>query len=157
MQLSCWSLAHFPTNSHLRLPHCGNRCSSQPGLSLSFPLSQPVLEACHLTAASPAHEVCHLASVSLHLLPYWSCCSVCFFNSMVVGVPCSLIFWHFWLFIDFSLVVILLLVVRGSERFLPMPPSWLELPFLFKIYSVGLVFSVPGQEFKQLYDCAGHS
>ena len=34
-----------------------------------------------------------------------------FFNSLVVGVPCSLIFWHFWLFIDFRLVVILLLVV----------------------------------------------
>ena len=29
-----------------------------------------------------------------------------FFNSLVVGVPCSLIFWHFWLFIDFRLVVI---------------------------------------------------
>ena len=47
-----------------------------------------------------------------------------FFNSVVVGVPCSFIFWHFWLFIDFRLVVILLLVVRGSEGFLPMPPSW---------------------------------
>ena len=34
-----------------------------------------------------------------------------FFNSLVVGVPCSLIFWHFWLFIDFRLVVILLLVM----------------------------------------------
>ena len=35
----------------------------------------------------------------------------CFFNSMVVRVPCSLISWHFWLLIDFRLVVILLLVV----------------------------------------------
>ena len=44
-----------------------------------------------------------------------------FFNSLVVGVSCSLIFWHFWLFIDFRLVE------RGSEGFLPMPPSWPEL------------------------------
>ena len=47
-----------------------------------------------------------------------------FFNSLVVGVPCSLIFWCFWLFIDFTLVVILLLVVQGSKGFLPTPPSW---------------------------------
>ena len=48
-----------------------------------------------------------------------------FFNSLVVRVPCSLIFWHFWLFIDFRLVVILLLlVVRGSTGFLPTLPSW---------------------------------
>ena len=51
----------------------------------------------------------------------------CFFNSLVVGVPCSLIFWHFLLLIDFRLVVILLLVGQGSERFLPTPPSWPEL------------------------------
>ena len=51
-----------------------------------------------------------------------------FFNSVVVKVPCSLIFWQFWLFIDFRLVVILLLVVGGREGFLPMPPSWPELP-----------------------------
>ena len=50
----------------------------------------------------------------------------CFFNSLVVRVPSSLIFWHFWLFIDFRLVVILLLVVPGSEVFLPTPPSWPE-------------------------------
>ena len=50
-----------------------------------------------------------------------------FFNSFVVGVPCSLIFWRFWLFIDFRLVVILLLVVGGSKGSLPTPPSWPEL------------------------------
>ena len=32
-----------------------------------------------------------------------------------------------WWFIDFRLVVILLLVVQGREGFLPMPPSWPEL------------------------------
>ena len=47
-----------------------------------------------------------------------------FFNSLVVRVPGSLIFWHFWLFIDFRLVVILLSVVQGREGFLPMPLSW---------------------------------
>ena len=52
-----------------------------------------------------------------------------FFNSLVVRVPCSLIFWHFWLFIDFGLVVILLLVVQGSEGFLPTSPSWSELKY----------------------------
>ena len=57
-----------------------------------------------------------------------------FFNSLVVRVPFSLIFWCFWLFIDFRLVVILLLVVQGSERFLPTPPSW---PELWKVYSKG--------------------
>ena len=49
-----------------------------------------------------------------------------FFNSLVVRLPCSSIFWQFWLFIVFKLVVILFLVVQGSEAFLPMPPSWLE-------------------------------
>ena len=36
---------------------------------------------------------------------------------MVVGVPCNLIFWHFWLFIDFRLVVTLLLVVKEVKGF----------------------------------------
>ena len=40
-----------------------------------------------------------------------------FFNSLVVGVPCSLIFWCFWLFIDFRLVVILLLVGKEVKGF----------------------------------------
>ena len=30
----------------------------------------------------------------------------CFFNSLVVGLPGSLIFWQFWLFFAFKLVVI---------------------------------------------------
>ena len=47
----------------------------------------------------------------------------CFFNPLVVRVLCSLIFWHFWLFIVFRLVVILL-VVQGSKAFLPTSPSW---------------------------------
>ena len=38
-----------------------------------------------------------------------------FFNSLVVRLPCSSIFWQFWLFIVFKLVVIFLLVVQGSK------------------------------------------
>ena len=64
----------------------------------------------------------------------------CFFNSLVVGVPCNLIFWHFWLFIDFRLLVILLLVVRRSEGFLPIPPSWLG-PYYLKLLNEIFVLS----------------
>ena len=78
----------------------------------------------------------------------------CFFsNSLVVGLPHSLIFWQFWLFFVFKFVVVLLLVVRGGKVYLPMPPSWPEvskndhfyvseslgkntLPFFF-LYSTG--------------------
>ena len=52
----------------------------------------------------------------------------CFFNSLIVGVPCSLIDF-LALLIVFRLVIFLLLVVQGSEGFLPMPPSWPELQF----------------------------
>ena len=40
-----------------------------------------------------------------------------FFNSLVVRVPCGLIFWTFLSFIDFRFVVTLLLVVRGRKGF----------------------------------------
>ena len=49
----------------------------------------------------------------------------CFFNSLVVGLPCGLTFWQFWLFFVSKLIVILL-VVQGSKVFLPMPLSWPE-------------------------------
>ena len=48
-----------------------------------------------------------------------------FFNSSVVRLPYSLIFWHFWLFFVFIFGV-LLLVVRGGKVYLPTPPSWPE-------------------------------
>ena len=50
----------------------------------------------------------------------------CLFNSLVVRIPCSLIFWHFWLFIVFKLVVILVMVVWGSKAFVPIHPPWPE-------------------------------
>ena len=91
-------------------------------------------------SVSPTYMICHL-EVFFQLDPMQSTASPWvlnglvalvdfFFNSLVVGVPCSLIFWHFWLFIDFRLVVILLLVVWGSKGFLPTPPSWPELGYI---------------------------
>ena len=37
-----------------------------------------------------------------------------FFNSEVVGLPYSLIFWQFWLFFDFKFVVLLFVVWEGK-------------------------------------------
>ena len=53
-----------------------------------------------------------------------------FFNSLVVRVPYSLIFWQFWLFFVFKFVV-LLFVMRGGKVYLPTPPSWLEVSHSF--------------------------
>ena len=47
-----------------------------------------------------------------------------FFNSLVVGLPYSLIFWQFWLFFAFKFSVVLFLVVQGGKVYLPMPASW---------------------------------
>ena len=54
-----------------------------------------------------------------------------FFNSLVIGLPYSLIFWQFWLCFVLKFVVVRLLVVQGGNMYLPMPPSWLEVPVLF--------------------------
>ena len=48
-----------------------------------------------------------------------------FFNSLVVGLPYSSIFFQFWL-LFISKFVVLLLVVQGGTVCLSMPPSWLE-------------------------------
>ena len=80
----------------------------------------------HLAAASPAS----LQFLSVHHLTRLVVLIDCFFNSLVVWVPCSLIFWQFWLFIDLRLIVILL-VVPGSEGFPPRPPSW---PALWSVF-----------------------
>ena len=110
-------LSKEPLSETRSFSHGSNRQSPQSTLSLSFPFSQPYPH-------SPPH--CQEFSLSTHLVGLVGLVD-CFFNSLVVGVSHSLIFWHFWLFIDFRLVVILLLVVRGSKGFLPTPPSWLEL------------------------------
>ena len=56
----------------------------------------------------------------------------CFsFNSLVVGLPYSSIFWQFWLFFVFRLVVVLLFV-RGGTGYLPTPPSCPEVRYPLK-------------------------
>ena len=84
---------------------------------------------------------CHESS--LHRLPVsippTSLDECFFFNSLVVGLLYSSIFWQFWFLLFFKLVVILLLVVEGSEVYLPMPPSWPELhtvKTIFKAYKI---------------------
>ena len=52
-----------------------------------------------------------------------------FFNSLVLGLPFSLIFCQSWLVFVFKFVVVLLLVVHGGKVCLPMPPSWPEVSF----------------------------
>ena len=52
-----------------------------------------------------------------------------FFNSTVVELLYSLIFWQFWLFFVFKSVVVLLLVVWGNQAYLPTPPSWPEVQY----------------------------
>ena len=49
-----------------------------------------------------------------------------FFNSLVVKLPYSSIFWQFWLFLVFKFVVVLPLVVQAGKVYLSMPPSWPE-------------------------------
>ena len=56
-----------------------------------------------------------------------------FFHCLVVRFPYSSIFWQFWLYFVFKFVD-LLLVVQGGTMYLPMPPSWLEVPFLFLFF-----------------------
>ena len=74
--------------------------------------------------------------------PPWLCITAplssldeCFlFNSLVVGLPYSSIFWQFWLFFACKVVVVFLLFVQGSKVYLPMPPSWLEVKIFIVLY-----------------------
>ena len=112
-----WGLSRFPVvPPSLSVHKCGATWSSS----------------CHL-ASSP---LC-LGCLSLPRLPISASptgLDECFlFNSLVVRLLYSLIFWQFWLGFVFKFVVVLLLVVWGGEAYLPTPPSWLEvlpLPFL---------------------------
>ena len=53
----------------------------------------------------------------------------CFFNSLIVRLPYSSIFCHFWLFFIFKFVIVVLLIVGGGKVYLPMPLSWPEVIF----------------------------
>ena len=46
-----------------------------------------------------------------------------FFNSLLVGIPYSSIFWQFFLLSVFKFVLVFLLVVCRGTVYLPMPPS----------------------------------
>ena len=56
-----------------------------------------------------------------------------FFNSSVVRLPYSSIFWQLWLFFVFKFTVVLFLFLQGGKVYLPMPPSWPETTILIYI------------------------
>ena len=74
---------------------------------------------------SPAAAFLRVLSARMPVSAPPTCLGECFFfNSLVVRLPYSSIFWQFWFFI-FKCVV-LLLVVQGGKVYPPMPSSWLE-------------------------------
>ena len=87
-----------------------------PNVEYSGPLPGPARSASHHVSCPSQLPIC---------APSTSLDECVFFNFFVVRLPSSLTFWLFWLFFVFKLVVTLL-VVQGSEVYLPMPPSWPE-------------------------------
>ena len=65
-----------------------------------------------------------------------------FFNSLVVGLPYSLILCQFWLFFVFKFVVFLLLLVSAGTLYLPIPPSWPDVLIFFILIYWSLWFVV---------------
>ena len=117
MQLACSALAPL-----------SNKFSYKPGSfsSLCNPYSTLQLKVLSLYIHSQPAPSCP------HSLPPWLRSSLltqlpisapptglgeCFFNSLVFRVPCSLLFWQFWLFIVLKLVIILLLVLQEVKCF----------------------------------------
>ena len=133
------------------LSHCCNphRFLHLEGLMLYFlvlepwvlwsvlpPVDPPILSACKCgISQSTSHQPpCYHASSPPWLpipTPPTGLDECFFFNSLVARLQYSSIFWQFWLFYVFKLVVILLLVVWGSEAYLPTSPSWLKANTLF--------------------------
>ena len=123
-------------------PH---RFSSQRFLKLSFPCAGTLgcvvcliprlflLVYLHASVGLPPRLPCPPATALPRVLsarlpvfsPSTSVNECFFFNSLVVGLSYSSIFWQFWLFFVFKFVVLLLVVV-GGKVYLPMPPSWPE-------------------------------
>ena len=91
----------------------------------------------HLVCQPPPLPVCQLPPCGHSSLPQLpisappTSLDECFFNSLVVRLPYSSIFWQFWLFFVFKLVVALLLVVQGDTVYLPTPPSLPEVSFSY--------------------------
>ena len=97
-----------------------------PGLSaLNVGMPRPPWSSSHCLAAGPLCPAARLA-------PSYQSGWCFFFNSLVVRLPGSSIFWQFWLFFVLKFVVVLLLVVQGSTVYLPTPLPWPEVShFLF--------------------------
>ena len=91
--------------------------------SLTPQLSLPVCISCILVWDCPFHGPLlqlpdrhqRLAVPHCLLSAPPTCVDDCFFKSLVVRLPYSLIFWQFWLFFVFRLFVILRMVVRGDK------------------------------------------
>ena len=110
------SLSHSPV-----VPPGLSKCICATCTLSPHPLSMPaaISPACSITMP---HVLSGLAAVST---PPTSVDECFFFNSLVVELSYSLIFWQFWLLFVFKFAV-LVLVMQGSREYLPMPPSWPE-------------------------------
>ena len=110
--------------------------SGLPATTLPSPpiAGSPGLPAAALLGPQSPTLPCILSTLVVCLCPSYQSGWMFFFNSLVVGLPYSSIFWQFQLFFVFKFVPVLLLVVGGGKVYLPMPPSWLEVPYghLFK-------------------------
>ena len=99
-----WSVSLPSVLPGLSTHECGTACSTSRRLTQS--------PSCCLVA-SPLHPAAHLC-------PSYQ--SGCFFNSLFVGFPYSLIFCQFWLFFVLKFVVVLWLY-EEAKVYLPMLPS----------------------------------
>ena len=109
---------------------CGLSCSPVVPSSLSSHkcvICQ--LPPCCRVHQQPPYHVCSLPQLPVSVPPT-SLDECVFFNSLIVGLPYSSIFWQFWLFSVFKLVVVLLLVVQRTRVCLSTPPSWPELEII---------------------------
>ena len=114
---------YFPTLSSLSSslavpPSCLYACTCGTTHSASFHLA---LSASHHLV----HQVLQPSSCSESSLPRLPVLSpptdldeCFFFNSLVVRLPYSSVFWQLWLFFVFKFVVVLLFVVQGGKVYL---------------------------------------
>ena len=90
------------------------------------------------TTASPPLPHCVLSGPTPHFCTFSALVEYGFFKSLVIRLPCNLIFWQFWVFFCFRLVVIFFMVGQGGGACLSMPPSWPEVLQCFE-YSVSTI------------------
>ena len=88
----------YPPHMNGEWPFLQATTATSPGCTMSSPLQIPV-------SAPPTS-----------LVEYG------FFKSLVVRLPYGSIFWQFWVLFALRLIVILLVVAKGGEACLPMPP-----------------------------------